>query len=114
MLEILTRLSAADLAIVLVVTTSVLGAGLITLASQIISAVRRYREREIASLVIIEMLHRGVAPQEIIGVLNAMGLETSSHGRAGNRFRQMLNARRFAQELRRAPADHEEPRQDIP
>ena len=86
MVEILTRLHPSDLAAVLVVPVLALSVGLIALIALAIKAVQRYREREIAAALVSEMLARGVAPQEIVAILKAMGLEPPPEGRRRTRF----------------------------
>jgi hypothetical protein len=90
MVEILSRLPPSDLAAVLIVPTVALLVVLGALASQVIRAVQRYREREIASSVVADMLDRGIAPQEIVAVLKAMGLEAPPGRRRGGRLPQLL------------------------
>ncbi|NLS93572.1 MAG: hypothetical protein GXX96_15545 [Planctomycetaceae bacterium] len=77
MLELLSRLSPSDLAVVLLVPAVTLVAGVIIISALIIRAVQRNRERETAAAVVAEMLDRGIATEEIIAVLKAMGLEGS-------------------------------------
>ncbi len=92
MIELLSRLTPSDLAMVLCVPAVVLVVGLVALTSQIIRAVQKHRERQIASSVVLEMLERGIAAEEIVAVLKAMGLEDPQGRRFGGRLRQLLSA----------------------
>lgn len=76
MVELLSRLNGGDLTAVLLVAASLLMATLIALGTSVISAVQRHYGQVIASSVVAQMLDRGAAPQEIVAVLKAMGLET--------------------------------------
>ena len=87
MLELLSRLYPADLATLLTIVTVALLGGLVLIVAQIIRGINRYREREIAAAVVAEMLDRGIAPEEIIAVLKAMGLEATSEQREPARGR---------------------------
>lgn len=84
MLELLSRLYPADLATLLTVISVALLGGLVLIVAQIIRGINRYREREIAAAVVAEMLDRGIASEEIIAVLKAMGLEAKSEERDGD------------------------------
>ncbi len=90
MVEILTRLNPADLAEVLTVGLLIVVVGLVALVSVAIGAFTRFRERQIASTVVLEMLDRGIATEEIIKVLRAMGLERTIDRRIRARLRQLL------------------------
>ncbi len=86
MVEILSRLPAGDLAAVLIVPTVGLVVGVVALAALVIKAVQRYREQELAGWLVSEMLARGVAPQEIVSILKAMGLDAPQERRIRGRF----------------------------
>jgi len=90
MIELLSRLHPSDLAAVLSMLAAGLLVGLVALAALIIRAVQRYREHQIASSVVLEMLDRGIAAEEIVAVLKAMGLEAPEGRRLGGRLRQLL------------------------
>lgn len=77
MLELLSRLAPSDLASVLTIVVAAVTGVVIAVVALVIRAIHRYREREIAAAVVAEMLDRGIASQEIVAVLNAMGLEKS-------------------------------------
>jgi len=86
MVELLSRLSPSDLTVVLIVPTVGLVVGVVALAALVIRAVERYREREIAASLVSEMLAHGVAPQEIVSILKAMGLDAPQERRIRGRF----------------------------
>ena len=86
MLELLSRLSPGDLTMVLILPTVALLVGVVALAAMVIRAVERYREREIAASLVSEMLARDVAPQEIVAILKAMGLDAPQERRIRGRF----------------------------
>ncbi len=86
MLELLSRLPPGDLTVVLIVPTAGLVVGVVALAALVIRAVERYREHEIAASLVSEMLARDVAPQEIIAILKAMGLDAPQERRIRGRF----------------------------
>jgi len=71
----LSRLPPNDVSVVLIIPILGVLLTLVILGGWIISAVQRHREREIAASVVDHMLDRGVAPQEIVAVLRAMGLK---------------------------------------
>jgi len=86
MVELLSRLPPGDLTVVLIVPTVGLVVGVVALAALVIQAVQRYREREIAASLVSEMLARDLAPQEIISILKAMGLDMPQERRIRGRF----------------------------
>lgn len=92
MIELLSRLHPSDLAAMLSMLAIGLLVGAAALTALIIRAVQRYRERQIASSVVLEMLDRGIAPEEIIAVLKAKGLEDPQGRRCGGRLRQLPGA----------------------
>jgi len=86
MVELLSRLRPSDLAEVLMILGAGAVVGLIALAALVIKAVQRYREHEIAASLVSEMLARGVAPQDIVSILKAMGIEPPPEGKRRARF----------------------------
>lgn len=94
MVELLSRLNPSDLATVLVVLTLAVVGGVIAIAICAIRAVQRYRERHIAASIVAEMLDRDIPTQEIVAVLNAIGL-----GGSESKLSQ-LNQRREALQKR--------------
>ena len=81
MVELLSRLNPADLTTVLIVLAALIVVGVVGVTAQVIRAIHRHRERETAAAVVAEMLDRNIAPQEIIAVLKAMGLEGTAEKR---------------------------------
>jgi hypothetical protein len=92
MMELLSRLRPSDLAAVLSILGSGLLVGAVALTALIIRAVQKHREHQIASSVVLEMLDRGIAVEEIVAVLKAMGLEDPQGQRIGGRLRQLPGA----------------------
>ncbi len=88
MIEILSRLSSSDLPVVLTVTPIVLMALLVSTTILIVKIVQRHRELQTASDLVLEMLDRGIEPQEIAAVLKAMGLDEPTESRLKHRVRR--------------------------
>ena len=97
MVEVLSRLPGSDLSAVLILVPVVFVVGVIGLAGLIAAAIQRHRDREIAAAVVAEMLDRGIAPEEIIAVLRAMGLE-------GTAAQRKIGAQRVSRANGRQPA----------
>jgi Mg/Co/Ni transporter MgtE len=75
MLELFSRLSPADLAVVLTVVP-VIGLGLLFIVLVAVAKlIARYHERQLATSLILEMLDRGMSADDIVRVLSAAGLE---------------------------------------
>ena len=124
MVELLSRLPGSDLSAVLIIVPVVFVVGTLGLAGLIATAIQRHRDREIAAAVVAEMLDRGIAPEEIIAVLKAIGLEgsrehlkivcgcacgpeTARGGLNGRRFCRRNSAwRRGARRIDRLVIDH--------
>lgn len=93
MVEILSRLSGGDLTVVLLLPTVFLIIGLVLVTGIGIKGYQHYRERQIASTVVVEMLDHGMTCEEIVAVLKAMGLEEPQWRGPGGKLRQALEAR---------------------
>lgn len=93
MLELLSRLSTSDLAAVLTIVVVAVTGVVIVVVALVIRAIHRYREREIAAAVVAEMLDRGIASQEIVAVLKAMGLEKSDQADEERAFKRLRRLR---------------------
>lgn len=92
MVEVLSRITSGDLAALLIVGTLALTVGVVGVASQIVAAFWRHREREVAAAVIANLLDRGLAPQEIIAVLQAMGLNAPPKRSTRGRLQKLTGA----------------------
>ena len=92
MIELLSRLAPSDLAVVLCVPAMALVVGLIVLTARIIIAIQRYHERRVAASLVLDMLDRGISPQEIEGVLKAMGAEIPAQRTTGDLKRSVRGA----------------------
>jgi len=97
MKEIVSQFPPDVLFMVFAVATLVFTVGLVALAFRIISAVQRHREREMvrreremAASMVAHMLDREIAPQDIVDVLKAMGLETPPGLGSGSPGRKAL------------------------
>jgi sulfite reductase beta subunit-like hemoprotein len=75
MFELLSRFSPGELAIVLCVPLVVLVAVLVPLARVVTDTWRKYRERELATSLVLEMLVQGMGSEEITRVLEAADME---------------------------------------
>ncbi|MHB1034078.1 MAG: hypothetical protein ACYC35_08410 [Pirellulales bacterium] len=73
MVEVLSRVNGGDLAMILVFAILGLSVGVFGLLGAVVACVRRYRERQQAAAIILDMLDRGITPDEIARVLQAAG-----------------------------------------
>jgi hypothetical protein len=99
MWEVLSRLSSNDLVAVVIVTIAGGAVLLITLINSISHHWRRHHERQLVTSLILEMLDRGMAVDDIVRVLSAADLQDQQdelfawQQRLGQRLRQKLAAR---------------------
>ena len=93
MVELLSRLYPSDLTVVLITFAALMLIGVVSVVAQVIRAIHRHREREIAAAVVAEMLDRKIAPQEIVAVLKAMGLEAGEEKRGADDGQDPASAR---------------------
>jgi hypothetical protein len=75
MVELLSRLSPGDLAVVLCVPPVILVVMLVPLTKVVADTWRKYREREMATSIVLEMLVQGMQADEITRVLKAAGMK---------------------------------------
>jgi hypothetical protein len=73
--SVFSRMTGDELTVVLIIGTIAVVGGIVFLTRIIVSAVQRHHGRMVASSVVAEMLDRGMAPQDIVAILKAMGLE---------------------------------------
>jgi hypothetical protein len=75
MLDLLSKMRSEDLATTLIAIVAVSAVVVGVLIRLIVYSVRRYRERQLATTLILEMLDRGMTADDIVRVLSAAGLE---------------------------------------
>lgn len=89
MIQVLSRLSSPDLVQVLVLGGGFLVAIVLGLGISITAALQRHWEQERAANLVLQLLERGVSPEEISSILRAMGLDQPPN-RRGGRLRRLL------------------------